>query len=215
MDSQDKSDMQPEFLRRQYEFTAHIRDPDRQPAPADVDARRMALYRELFYNNVAGFMANSFPVLHEILNEAHWHALMRDYFARHISHTPLFPEMPPICRTCQMPAVLPRPDINEIRLNIDSAGQRHAFCSEACQHIFRQAPERHCGMTWWEVNDNVELWRYIVDAGLLRSDGKTLMGQPHLRTDEASLWTIDDIRRTGVVIKDPLKTIPAEAFVAI
>ena len=94
MDSQDKSDMQPEFLRRQYEFTAHIRDPDRQPAPADVDARRMALYRELFYNNVAGFMANSFPVLHEILNEAHWHALMRDYFARHISHTPLFPEMP-------------------------------------------------------------------------------------------------------------------------
>lgn len=127
----------------------------------------------------------------------------------------LFPSMPPICRTCQMPAALPRPDINEIRLNIDSAGQRHAFCSEACQHIFRQAPERHTGMTWWEVNDGVELWRYIVDAGLLRSDGKTLMGQPHLRTDERSLWTIDDIRRTGVVLQDPLKALPAEAFVAI
>lgn len=127
----------------------------------------------------------------------------------------LFPSMPPICRTCQMPAVLPRPDINEIRLNVDSAGQRHAFCSEACQHIFRQAPERHCGMTWWEVNDGVELWRYIVDAGLLRSDGRTLMGQPHLRTDERSLWTIDDIKRTGAVLSDPLPKLPAEAFEAI
>lgn len=124
----------------------------------------------------------------------------------------LFPAMPPICRTCQMPAVFPRPDINEIRLSIDKAGQRHAFCSEACQHIFRQAPERRSGMTWWEVNDGIELWRYIEDAGLLRSDGRTLMGQPHLHADERWLWTIDDIRRTGVVIQDPLKSLPAEAF---
>lgn len=127
----------------------------------------------------------------------------------------LFPAMPPICRVCEMPAVYPRPDINEIRLSIDKAGQRHAFCSEACQHIFRQAPERHCGMTWWEVNDGVELSRYIEDGGLLRSDGRTLMGQPHVHTDERWLWTIDDIRRTGVVIQDPLKALPAEAFTEI
>lgn len=94
MNSQEKPETMPEFVRRQYEFTAHIRDPERQPAPADVDARRMALYRELFYNNVAGFMANSFPVLHEILEDDHWHALIRDYFARHFARTPLFPEMP-------------------------------------------------------------------------------------------------------------------------
>jgi hypothetical protein len=127
----------------------------------------------------------------------------------------LFPAMPPICRTCQVPAVLPRPDINEIRLSVDSAGQRHAFCSEACQQIFRQSPAERIGMSWWEVNDGVELWRYIANAGLLRSDGKTLMGQPHLRTDERWLWTIDDIRRTGIVIQDPLKSLPAEAFTEI
>jgi hypothetical protein len=127
----------------------------------------------------------------------------------------LFPAMPPICRVCQMPCVFPRPDANEVRLSIDTAGQRHAFCSEACQHIFRQAPERHCGMTWWEVNDGVELSRYIEDGGLLRSDGRTLMGQPHVHTDERWLWTIDDIRRTGIVIQDPLKTLPAEAFTEI
>ena len=127
----------------------------------------------------------------------------------------LFPAMPPICRVCQMPCVFPRPDINEVRLSIDTAGQRHAFCSEACQHIFRQAPERHCGMTWWEVNDGVELSRYIENEGLLRSDGRTLMGQPHVHTDERWLWTIDDIRRTGIVIQDPLKALPAEAFTEI
>jgi methane monooxygenase component A alpha chain len=114
-----------------------------------------------------------------------------------------------------MPCVFPRPDANEVRLSIDTAGQRHAFCSEACQHIFRQAPERHSGMTWWEVNDGVELSRYIEDGGLLRSDGRTLMGQPHVHTDERWLWTIDDIRRTGVVIQDPLKALPAEAFTEI
>ena len=28
---------QPEFIRRQYEFAAHIRDPEHRPAPADVE----------------------------------------------------------------------------------------------------------------------------------------------------------------------------------
>ncbi|GAQ35500.1 methane monooxygenase component A alpha chain [Mycobacterium pseudoshottsii JCM 15466] len=127
----------------------------------------------------------------------------------------LFPAMPPICRVCQMPAVFPRIDVNEIRLSVDKAGQRHAFCSQACQHIFRQAPHRHTGKTWWEVNDGIELWRYIEINHLLRSDGKTLMGQPHVHTDERWLWTIDDIRRTGVAIQDPLKAAPAEAFTEI
>ncbi|WP_257535069.1 ferritin family protein [Mycobacterium ulcerans] len=127
----------------------------------------------------------------------------------------LFPAMPPICRVCQMPAVFPRIDVNEIRLSVDKAGQRHAFCSQACQHIFRQAPHRHTGKTWWEVNDGIELWRYIEINHLLRSDGKMLMGQPHVHTDERWLWTIDDIRRTGVAIQDPLKAAPAEAFTEI
>ncbi len=84
----------PAFIRRQYDFAAHIRDPEHRPAPADVEDRRMGIYRELFYNNVEGFIAGTFPVLLRILDDAAWHALIRDYFNRHRAHTPLFLEMP-------------------------------------------------------------------------------------------------------------------------
>lgn len=88
------SDSRPEFMRRQYAFAAHIRDPQGAPAPGDVEDRRMGIYRELFYNNVQGFMANSFPVLRELYGDDQWHAMVRDYFARHQAHTPLFLQMP-------------------------------------------------------------------------------------------------------------------------
>lgn len=84
----------PAFMQKQYEFAAHIRNPDVNPGPADVEPRRMKIYTELFYNNVEGFMADTFPVLRSISSDQNWHAMIRDYFARHISHTPLFPEMP-------------------------------------------------------------------------------------------------------------------------
>ena len=84
----------PEFIRRQYEFAAHIRDPDHQPAPGDVEDRRMAIYRELFYNNVEDFISNTFPVLRELHNDDRWHAMVRAFFAHHLSQTPLFLEIP-------------------------------------------------------------------------------------------------------------------------
>ena len=85
---------QPAFIRKQYEFAAYIRDPERNPAPADVEARRMAVYRELFFNNVEDFMASSYPVLREIMGDERWLAMMQDYFARHRAHDPMFPTMP-------------------------------------------------------------------------------------------------------------------------
>ncbi len=84
----------PSFVKRQYAFCAHIRDPQKHPHPDDVENRRMKIYRELFYNNVEGFIANTYPVLRRIIPDAHWHTIIRDYFANHLSHTPLFPEMP-------------------------------------------------------------------------------------------------------------------------
>lgn len=83
-----------DFQRQQYRFAAHIRDPQTNPAPTDVEDRRMAIYRELFYNNVQGFMADSFPVLRTLMDDEQWHRLIRGYFARHRASTPLFPEMP-------------------------------------------------------------------------------------------------------------------------
>ena len=84
----------PDFISKQYAFTAHIRDPKNNPRPGDVEERRMKIYRELFYNNVEDFMANTYPVLRKIIPDDHWHNMIRDYFAKHLSHTPLFPEMP-------------------------------------------------------------------------------------------------------------------------
>jgi len=83
-----------DFKQTQYAFAAHIRDPLEHPCPQDVEDRRMNIYRELFYNNVEGFMASSFPVLRKIMDDAQWHALIRDYFSNHKARTPLFPEMP-------------------------------------------------------------------------------------------------------------------------
>ena len=84
----------PDFIRRQYEFAANIRDPEHQPAPADVEDRRMAIYRELFYNNVEGFLSGTFPVLRTLFDDSDWHLLVRDYFSHHRAQTPLFLEIP-------------------------------------------------------------------------------------------------------------------------
>lgn len=54
----------------------------------------MAVYRELFYNNVEDFIATTYPVLKELLGEDAWHSLVRDYFAIHRARTPLFMQMP-------------------------------------------------------------------------------------------------------------------------
>ena len=82
------------FTAVQYAFARHIRDPENAAAPADVEARRMAIYCDLFYNNVESFIANSFPVLRRITPDDRWHAMLRDYFSRHRARTPLFPKMP-------------------------------------------------------------------------------------------------------------------------
>jgi uncharacterized protein len=84
---------QPEFIRRQLEFAAHIRDPGNRPRPIDVEERRMAIYRELFYNNVESLLAGNFPVLRKLLADDRWHALIRDFFVRHRAQTPYFLEI--------------------------------------------------------------------------------------------------------------------------
>ncbi len=78
------------FQQLQYQFAAHVRDPKRHPAPRGIEPRRLKIYRELFYNNVEGFLSNAFPVLRRVTPDARWHAMARDFFARHESHEPLF-----------------------------------------------------------------------------------------------------------------------------
>ncbi|RRQ21281.1 HvfC family RiPP maturation protein [Thiohalobacter thiocyanaticus] len=83
-----------DFQAAQYAFAAHIRDPEHRPAPSDVEERRMAIYRELFFNNISGFLADTLPVLHSLLPESHWQAMMRDFLVRHRCHSPYFLDIP-------------------------------------------------------------------------------------------------------------------------
>ena len=80
----------PRFQQLQYQFAAHIRDPDHQAPPAGIEARRMKIYRELFYNTVEDCLANAFPVLRRMSADEAWHARVRDFYARHQCHDPLF-----------------------------------------------------------------------------------------------------------------------------
>ncbi|MBO9717821.1 MAG: putative DNA-binding domain-containing protein [Pseudoxanthomonas sp.] len=78
---------------QQAAFAAHLRDPLAHPAPAGIEPRRMAVYRELFFNNIAGLLAGNFPVIRRTLGEDAWTALVRRFYAVHRSQTPLFPEL--------------------------------------------------------------------------------------------------------------------------
>jgi hypothetical protein len=102
-----------------------------------------------------------------------------------------------------MPCVLPRPDISTMRVK-QHGGKTHAFCTEACEFIFDEDPQRYLGyQTFYELYDGYDFADYVRENGLLRSDGKTLMAQPSL--DDDKMWTIDDLAALKVEIKDPLR----------
>ena len=83
----------PDFQRQQLAFTAHIRDPANAPLPPGIPPRRMAIYTELFFNNINEQLSGNFPVLRSITDDEHWFGLVRDFMVRHRSTTPLFTEV--------------------------------------------------------------------------------------------------------------------------
>jgi len=78
--------------RLQYQFTAHLRDPEHCPAPAGIEDRRMEIYRDLVFCNVEMFLSANFPVIRTLYDEHAWNVLTRDFLREHQCHTPLFPE---------------------------------------------------------------------------------------------------------------------------
>lgn len=85
---------QSDFQKKQFLFAAHIRDPDNCPAPAGIEDRRLAIYRELFFNNLQTLLSSTFPVLKKIHNPGKWRGLVREFMVRHRAHTPYFLEIP-------------------------------------------------------------------------------------------------------------------------
>lgn len=82
------------FQDKQYAFAAHIRDPDHALAPDNIEDRRMAIYRELFFNNLSSLLATFFPVLRKVVTENEWHQTIREFMKIHRAKTPYFLQLP-------------------------------------------------------------------------------------------------------------------------
>jgi uncharacterized protein len=83
-----------DFQQYQYAFTAHIRDPENNPKPINVDEERMAVYREGVYNNIFESASVCFPVCQATVGEESWHTTVRRFVASHHASSPLFREIP-------------------------------------------------------------------------------------------------------------------------
>lgn len=83
-----------DFQRYQLQFTAHIRDPKTHAKPAKVKNTRMAVYREIVFNNIFGSVSACFPVCQQVLGKRAWLKLTKQFFATHPASTPIFREIP-------------------------------------------------------------------------------------------------------------------------
>ena len=84
----------PEFKQKLYAFAGHIRDPENVPAPDGIEERRMAVYRELFFNNIRNLLATMFPVIRKLHSDDKWHAMIRQFMQQHRAETPYFLQLP-------------------------------------------------------------------------------------------------------------------------
>lgn len=83
----------PEFKRIQQDFANHIKSPDQVARLDDVDDRHMAIYRDLFFKNIMGFLSGGFPVLADIMGGQRWQVIGREFFSKHVNKSPFFLEI--------------------------------------------------------------------------------------------------------------------------
>lgn len=83
-----------ESLReQQLRMTRYIRDPQANEPPPGIEARRLAVYRQLFFGNLQSLLAGNFPVLHASVPREQWQGLTEDFYASFRCQTPLFTEV--------------------------------------------------------------------------------------------------------------------------
>ena len=92
----------------QLDLAESIRNPERAH---EFEPRRMAIYRELFFNNIEGFCATTFPVLKSTMKSSEWTALVRQFFIEHRCSTPHFIEISEefLAYLSKKPELLPYP----------------------------------------------------------------------------------------------------------
>lgn len=85
--------MATDFQQRQRELAQHLRNPQVHAAPDGLEDRRLAIYRDLIFNNIEGFLSGGFPVLRQLYSQHDWLQLVRDFIDRHRSESPYFLEI--------------------------------------------------------------------------------------------------------------------------
>ena len=81
---------EPLLQATQRDFAAHMRGPDVNAAPTAIEDRRLAIYRNLVFNNIESFLSSGFPILKSIANAEKWSQMVRDFIYRHECQTPYF-----------------------------------------------------------------------------------------------------------------------------
>lgn len=80
-----------EVIQRQ--LASHIRNPAEEKGPAGIEARRLKIYRDLFYKNIENFISSGFPILRSLYQDETWHRMVRDFMVVHHCQSPLFLEI--------------------------------------------------------------------------------------------------------------------------
>jgi propane 2-monooxygenase large subunit len=117
---------------------------------------------------------------------------------------------PPSCWTCQGFCVSEQDRRHRV------VGERTRFyCSPECAWMDESNPGRYTGdRNFFDRFHGWEASEVIKDLGLLRSDGETLIGQPHLGAGNGSggprRWTLADIRGHDLKILSPNIRVAAE-----
>jgi hypothetical protein len=71
-------------------FIQHLKNPQANPFDGGIEDRRLKIYRELFFNNILGFLSSGFPVLESLYSEQQWKVLARNFFSEHECRSPYF-----------------------------------------------------------------------------------------------------------------------------
>lgn len=74
----------------QHDFIQHIKNAEVKPFAGGIEDRRLKIYRELFFNNILGFLSSGFPVLQSLYDEQQWNLLARKFFIEHECISPYF-----------------------------------------------------------------------------------------------------------------------------
>lgn len=79
--------------QQQQALTRYLRDPEQQATPADMNAARVEVYRDLVFNNVSQLLSETLPVLIRIIGEPRWRLLVRGFLRDWRAQTPKFAEI--------------------------------------------------------------------------------------------------------------------------